>query len=64
MNKTDLAFPFADFTQNHQGLTKREYIATALLAGILSNSEKGFILNSSVNNALLMTDELLKKLAE
>ena len=34
MNKEDLAFPYTGFKENHKGLTKREYIATKVLAGM------------------------------
>ena len=65
MNKEDLAFPYTDFDENHKGLTKREYIATQLLAGVCANSR--FLISDNsiyVKVGIDLTDELMKQLSE
>lgn len=44
------------------GLTKREWIATQLLAGSLANPDAGRNLKISAEMAILRADELLKQL--
>jgi hypothetical protein len=70
MNKTDLAFPYDDFTQNHKGLTKREYIATMAMQGLLHNFNENGMYGNHIDypmvhkQAVYCADELLKKLSE
>ena len=65
MNNTDLAFPFTDFTKSHEGLTKREYIVTQVLAGLLASCTSSFPgTKYVVSQAIEYTDELLKQLSE
>lgn len=65
MNKTDLAFPYEEFSQNHKGLTKREYIATQVLSGLCSNSSIAqHDTEKYVKAAIQLTDELMKQLAK
>ena len=65
MNKTDLAFPYTDFDENHKGLTKREYIATQILTGLLASCIRSFPDAKYIaTEAIEYTDELLKQLSE
>lgn len=45
-----------------EGLTKREYIATQLLASLLVNGKD--LITTEVSRTLIATDELLKQLSE
>ena len=65
MNKEDLAFPYTDFDENHKGLTKREYIATKVLAGMFVGYSNGFPDKQIIcKSAIEFTDELLKQLSK
>ena len=55
-NKNKQAFGTFD------GLTKREYIATKLLASLLVNGKD--LITTEVSRTLIATDELLKQLSE
>lgn len=47
------------------GLTKREYVATQVLAGLCANSNFNEIVNKThCEIAIRITDELLKQLSE
>ena len=63
MNKTDLAFPYDSHDESHRGLTKREYIATTLLAGFMAKQDYNDI-DLYILRSVLVTDELLKQLSE
>ena len=60
MNKENLAFPYTGFKENHKGLTKREYIATKILAGLCSNSSINPKDKNHIETIVNLTDELMK----
>jgi hypothetical protein len=48
-----------------EGMTKREYVATQLLAGFLANPSKNdYTLKELVEDAIMLADILLKKLGD
>ena len=63
MNSKSSAFPYWDESQVSIGLTKREYIATKALQGLLSNETViSMEMSKVVDNVLEITDTLLKRL--
>lgn len=59
-NGGDAAFACVDSTYCQTGLSKREYMATHILAGVCANRGDP---EYYVERALLFTDELLKQLS-
>jgi hypothetical protein len=60
-NGNQLAFPIDESIPHHRGLTKREYMATQLMVGLLSN---GYGVDSSIEQSIIAVDKLLIKLNE
>ena len=58
-NGDSLAFPFISKYENQEGLTKREYIATQLMAGLLSH---GHDTRTAVEYSVKAVDLLLIEL--
>ena len=60
-NGNELAFPIDESMPPHRGLTKKEYMATQLMVGLLSH---GHDVNTAVEYSLVAVDRLLIKLNE
>lgn len=60
----DNAFPVENGPPYSEGLSKREYIATAILAGMLSHDSNGWTLNPNLpKEAVRLADKLIEELA-
>ena len=58
-NGNAIAYPLDTGYTHHRGLTKREYMATQLMSGLLSN---GHDINTAATHAVNATDILLIQL--
>jgi len=58
-NGRDLAFPFSTRYEHHKGLTKREYMASQIMSGLVSG---GNDIDYSVELAVQAVDKLLIRL--
>ena len=58
-NGNELAFPFISNYEHHEGLTKREYMATQLMTGLLSH---GHDTRTAVEYSVKAVDLLLIEL--
>ena len=60
-NGESLAFPFISKYENHEGLTKREWMATQIMIGLLSH---GHDTRTAVEYSIDAVDELLIELGK
>lgn len=60
-NGNQLAFPMDETFPTHKGLTKREWMATQLMAGMLAQGKQSDI---AAHSAITATDRLLMQLNE
>ena len=58
-NGRDLAFPFSTSYEHHEGLTKREYMASQIMAALVS---RGNDIDYSAELAVQSVDKLLIRL--
>lgn len=63
-NSSDMAFPCMGPNGPAYGLTKREYIATMALQGILAHAHNDASYEGAARDAVVYTDALLKELAK
>lgn len=60
-NGNELAYPLATGQPHHRGLTKREYMATQIMVGLLSHGQD---VNTAVEYSVVAVDRLLIELSK